>query len=1007
MCPRWRVQVCLWAVLVTLSLGAIDTAGAAEVISVRTDAVDLRSPYVPVSLNAYANDDHGLGLPSTRLIVDGIPFDLVTTPDQTNLFLRDAQWPDWQADPSSYYAAYDSVPAARDPRRPFFHIPVADYSCAYLLAATDPDTALSPELTLRLGCFDGPRRTTIHDFAATVPRSTEKQGEGVTRVLPGVGGNVFVIRVPIETSLAQDFRDRPALDLEVTKAVRLAIRRPDPCRFCLRPLGLPSGVRIYAMTFQRAPVQMEVHSGEAGHVFNQPQTPMFSVTLRGVHSVPGRGPFTLEAVAASLDGHVTTATADVTLPLAPEAAVSLPVPVERRGWYALHVRLKRADALLLTRATRFALLAPDTRRHRDTAPWGTWDFCGTHYTPADPDITGPLYVKAGLRYGMFSQSVEARARYGVLRGNDYKAKNADDVRALVARLKDDPTLPRPERIMVFHEDAISGPHITRTPSLFTGGAPYRFDEQEQQRFDTMWQGAREACREIRYRFPEAETYFGNGNVHLLEAFLQRGFPRELLGSRGNEAGNFQRLPEAQPPDFVGNNSGLWMDRQVLDHYGYGDVPLRQCYEICYPSTNPGNLSLRTQAAYYVRHILHSMAWEIPIIRVGCITDVGNSYYFSNWGASGFCFAQPDVSPKPSYVAVATLTQVLDGARFSRVVPCGAPDVYALEFQRPDRGYVTCLWTVRGSRDISVKLQDDGRVTLVDMMGEERSLATSRRTVTVTTSADPVYLISKARVEHIAPGPTRLGGPPEGESFLISALADMGQWSVETARDTELEVYDFTCPRRQGQFEYSIAAEFEGRQHVLEVRPHLPVPGSPYLPMYSALRHATGVELPGEPTEIGLMVNGNGGWGRIIFELEDASGQRWVSLGAEARGEPTRWMADWLPPEQFAALKTSGHNDWNTADPWGRSSISFEGWGYVRFPLPGQYPGEGYHWPYSSQWRYTGDGVVHYPLRFTRLIVTLPEKVLRFREHAPVARSEVYLKDLMVTYLPPEDAFQAP
>ena len=52
-----------------------------------------------------------------------------------------------------------------------------------------------------------------------------------------------------------------------------------------------------------------------------------------------------------------------------------------------------------------------------------------------------------------------------------------------------------------------------------------------------------------------------------------------------------------------------MDRQVLDHYGYHDVSLRQCYEICYPSTNPGNLSLHTQAAYYVRHILHSMAWR--------------------------------------------------------------------------------------------------------------------------------------------------------------------------------------------------------------------------------------------------------------------------------------------------------------------------------------------------------------------------------------------------------------
>ena len=106
-------------------------------------------------------------------------------------------------------------------------------------------------------------------------------------------------------------------------------------------------------------------------------------------------------------------------------------------------------------------------------------------------------------------------------------------------------------------------------------------------------------------------------------------------------------------------------------------------------------------------------------------------------------------------------------------------------------------------------------------------------------------------------------------------------------------------------------------------------------MYSVLKHGKGVKIPGRPTEIGLMVNGNGGWGRIIFELEDASGQRWTSIGAEQKGEPTRWLADWLSPEEFEALKTSGINDWNTDDPWGRSYVNFEGWRYLKFPLPGK------------------------------------------------------------------------
>lgn len=161
------------------------------------------------------------------------------------------------------------------------------------------------------------------------------------------------------------------------------------------------------------------------------------------------------------------------------------------------------------------------------------------------------------------------------------------------------------------------------------------------------------------------------------------------------------------------------------------------------------------------------------------------------------------------------------------------------------------------------------------------------------------------------------------------------------------------------------------------------------------------------TKDAVMIAGNGGWGRIIFELEDAGGQRWTSIGAPMGGEARRWMADWMSEKELAAMKTMSVGDWNTNDPWQRSRINFEGWRYLRFPLPGNYPGEGYHWPHSSQWKHTGDGVVKYPLKFRKLIVELPEKALYLTTSAPVPRAEIYVKDLMVTYDSPEKAFVAP
>jgi len=292
------------------------------------------------------------------------------------------------------------------------------------------------------------------------------------------------------------------------------------------------------------------------------------------------------------------------------------------------------------------------------------------------------------------------------------------------------------------------------------------------------------------------------------------------------------------------------------------------------------------------------------------------------------------------------------------------------------------------------------------MGNEHKPAPTSAGLRVTVSVEPLFLTAAGPIHLIMPGKPMQEGRPEGEKFLVSPLDKLADWTVEDGRDAELEAYSFMCPRRKGNFEYAEAAEFEGEQGVLQVRPRLPVEGSPYLPMYSVLRHNSGVQIPGQPTKIGLMVNGNGGWGRVMIELEGADGQRWVSIGAEQAGEPTRWLADLLTPEQFASLKASGINDWNTDDPWGRSYINFDGWRYLDFPLPGNYPGEGYHWPYSSQWRHSGDGIVRYPLTFRRLIVTLPEKALRLKEYAPVPRQEVYLKDLMVTYQPPEQAFHA-
>jgi len=967
---------------------AFALSNACMIVSVRAadDAPEPVEPpgrFLPVDLSPKANGRFERAVGEESITVAGVPFDL---PDggRRHLDLGPAQWISWKEDPTGFYSAYDLGTDSQgpdDPRKPMLRVPVADYVAAHLLAVTDDEPTFGDTVTLRVGRYgwsDG-GQVIRHDFAAKVPRRRAAENVDSRAVMSTPAGPLFHVRVPFTRAFAQDIMEEH-IDIEVTKAVRLARRRPDPCRFRVRPLGLPSGVRIAAITLERSPLQMRVGSDEPGHAFVQPANPKFTVTLRNVTA--SDQPYAVSATAMHLDGARTESSRKGKVAPGQTAEVVLELPVTRRGYHDLGVVL--GDGIgrtVLIRRTSFALLPPDTRRHRDTSPFGSWGWRGQHGTSSDADYIGRLYVKLGFRYGMGHYQEEERQRFGLLDGND-------------------------ERGMIFHEDSISGPHMMRVPDLFHDWPPYELDEEEKQRFKEMWDSAVKKSGKIRQQHTGLPITFGNGPLPLKEEFYRNEFPPEFFDAGGNEAPVFGRPPETQPPDTVALNASVWMDRQLLDGYGYEDKPVRLAYEICYPNDNPGNLDSRTQANYYVRHALHMLAWEMPFIHFGTMTDMGNTYHFGNWGGAGFCRRWPEQNVKPAYPAVATLTWILDGAKLRRKVPMGSLSLYGLEFELPDGRQVLAMWTIRGTYPVTLQFDADSAWTLVDSQANEIELNTEGKRIQVTLSDSPVYLVGKGKVASVHKGVPVYAAKPAGAVLPIDALDSLSNWTVEPGRNAELEVYNFLTPRRKGLFEFSAVAEFEGKKNILRVTPQALDHGKDTMPMYAALIHRQGVKIPdepGKPTEIGLWVNGNSSWGRVIFELEDASGQRWISIGAQAKDQPGRWMQDWLPKEMLEQFKVPAQNDWNTNDVYGVSRINFEGWRYLGFPLPGNYPGERYGWPINSQWRSDKDGIVHYPLTFKKLIIELPEKTLHIKTYAPAPRKEIYLKGLIASYDPKADA----
>ena len=204
---------------------------------------------------------------------------------------------------------------------------------------------------------------------------------------------------------------------------------------------------------------------------------------------------------------------------------------------------------------------------------------------------------------------------------------------------------------------------------------------------------------------------GNSAVNFSVPFLERGFkPGVEFDYFGTEEGIFSTSPE-QPTTAIGNTN--WWAKAICDHFGLGKVPLFRP-ESVYFSTGSGfsRMPERTQAGYYVRTYMLGFPYDSVYGMAGALVDSSNRYIYSNWGASGYCNQAPECSPKLSYVTFATLTQVLDAAKYDGWLDTGTTSVYALKFRRPESP-LCALWNLRAKRLVTIKSKDPSKLEAWD------------------------------------------------------------------------------------------------------------------------------------------------------------------------------------------------------------------------------------------------------------------------------------------------------
>lgn len=947
------------------------TASLKEPVSTGTETV--ADPYLPLDLaalrRARAFAGAACSVPPGLRTVAGVPLRVAPGAGSADVGLVREGQGNWALEVDEFLArsAFDGLLT-----EVHFAVPAAPYTRAWVLCAVDPDPAKDPVLTTRLTRYleSGAGNNLLADTTTRLPRLGETPGAGITAVgsVTHAGGQVplYLVEVPLRTGAILDLAmGQTALNFEFLGKTWENHEqldhsgKPDP--------RSTSAVQLFGVTLERSPVGLELVQAQPGNVFAGTETAETTAVLKALAPASGHLAWTIRDVDGRQVGHAA-------VPYrfgraGEEQTVRVPLAQAEPGWYELSLSvLDAAGKALLEHPARFALLGPDERQAGYESPFGVWWFDGAHNTPRELAFAGPLLRKAGIRCVAWTRHTEAEmAPWGLTKpqvNTTLGFKDLDNPQPALAKaeaalrrqLQDYPHL---REVLIFHE---SGPG-NDVPVELVGLRPELTAAQHkrEQRYADLLNLAGQFYRE---KFPQLKLIVGNNSCSqaCIAAILRHGGKPEYIDSIGIESPS-----QVYPPEKLveGSLQGLHLAQDTAKLLSGRDLPANGCYEfVCRSERDMGE---QQQAEWYARDLLISLANRFTLAGPGILFDCASAYYNTLWGGSGLLGRGPYGYPKRSYVAYATLTNVLDRARLLRQVPTGSTTVYALEFERADQQRVAALWAARGEAEFTLTYAADTAVRVVDLYGRRRELRTVDRRLTVTGGTAATYVLARQPLSEVTLGARRFPrDAARARRATVVAPLDRAESLVLDSADAALETPlqpPLTLPLRQrGEFALrGVEDPQRGRCVELELRTDRRPTLSQYITEYTTLRLSQPVPVPGEPTALGVWVKGNSNWGRVMFEVVDAEGEVWRSVGTGG------WGCDIL--------------DWPA-----NLAVNFDGWNFVALPLgdtglfPDHSPG-----PRLEQWVSNGGNKrFDFPLRLTALMVEMNRRPLALLDFEPVS-----------------------
>lgn len=968
--------------------------------------------FVPIRLAGYANARELVGgkpvewdaLPPADQVVkvEGVPFVFGGVNAEGNDHIDVGRSLYRQGNMEGYYPSSDESwggSSFRDPARIQLRVPNGRYDSLYLIAACDDDRDSVPVVT---ALFFRPSAGFAECFEGKVPLATAKRSEAKplgTRLSNGSHVNLWLVKIPLDPGKLTSFSDLDIVEIELTKQVRQYRSYPDPFIYGWHQAGRPSAVHVYAATLGEVPVTFDWQPDKFGHVWQTPEVPGYSASITNRTAAAQTGKLTV--ITKSHDGtEETKQEKPVTVAATAATKVPFPVPVKLNGYHEITATLE-IGGKTWTEQRSFVRLAPDTRTPRWTegkgALFGYWSYHGAHYSPkAEHHVR--LMTMAGARTsiglpqggsnaliqahwtrapaGAWEVSPQPWAKEDPYDPAKYEAYKKEVIEKFTKAREAIPEAFRPDHVYFYPEPHVSLRLTAGNYPEYWNGEPYVYTDEEKANLRMFMVTSKCAAEAIRSQWPNLKIHIPWGDPLFIVPLLRAGFPKNLIDGSGLDICGFERLPEQQLHQISVHR--LYTLRKEFEKAGIPNPSLQACEGIFVP-TEVGACSWREQMDIYHRWALISMAYGVKRFYSGWFAfDCGSYYGSEHYGGCGIQRRIPYCDPKPAYAAYATMTDKLNEADFDGWLQTGSLSTYCLRFKGP-KGNVYALWTLRGKRPVTLSLAADGEVEVTDSMNNGKKLKSEGRKLTFTTDASVVY-VTGGEVASVEVGEAdHSDALPPKDAPVVADLGD-GSWRYTNERDLLYENNNFDTFRYPGKFSTAIVRGGDRGDVLLSLLEKQDTVHE-LMPWYNTLVPRRPIQLAGAPSHLGLWVKGASDWGRFIYVLRDAKGERWISIGTK--------------------------DQWNCDDVHSWSAFNFDGWRYVRFELPGHTGWDNFRKHGTTWWRSYNDGnadnIVDLPLSLERIIVEQRSHILYVNDVQPVASDTVMLGKLHVEYATPGDA----